>query len=58
MHRWLFIVRRLGAKRTLPLESKGGQVGNDLGELLGEKVESLAHEDKFGVVGDEAAGST
>lgn len=41
---------------TLPLERKGGEVRNDLGQLLGQQIHGLPHENQLGVVGHEAAG--
>lgn len=49
---WALVCRII----TLPLQSKGRQVRNDLGQLLEKKVHGLSHENQLGVVSDEAAG--
>lgn len=41
---------------TLPLQGKGGQVRNDLGQLLEQQIHGLPHKNQLGVVSDEAAG--
>lgn len=43
---------------TLPLERKGGQVRDDLGQLLRQQIKGFTHENKLSVVRHVAARGT
>lgn len=39
-----------------PFQGKGGEVGNDFGELGDEEIQTIAHKDEFGIIRYIAAG--